>query len=61
MSRRWRSPSAAPAITGDDDYRIENAALTVAGGGKPDLTATRELGSDLLRIAGTRRAGHVTI
>lgn len=46
-----------PTITGDGYYRIDNAALTVAAGGKPQLTATRTPGTDLLRIAGTIPAG----
>lgn len=52
-----RGTGEAPAIAGDGYYGIENAALTVTGGGKPALTATRIPGSDLLRIAGTIPAG----
>ncbi|MGY2736806.1 D-alanyl-D-alanine carboxypeptidase/D-alanyl-D-alanine endopeptidase [Sphingomonas sp. UYP23] len=47
---------ASPAITGDGYYRIENRAITVAGG-TTALDVTRLPGSDTLRITGTVGAG----
>nr|WP_241659800.1 D-alanyl-D-alanine carboxypeptidase [Sphingomonas glacialis] len=47
---------ASPAITGDGYYRIENRAITVAGG-KTALEVTRLPGSDTLRITGSVGTG----
>lgn len=47
---------AAPPITGDGYFRIENRAMTVAGG-KASLSAARTPGSDVLRVTGTIPAG----
>lgn len=49
-------PGAPPAIAGDGYYRIDNRAITIAGG-KAALEVTRTPGSDMLRIAGTIPAG----
>ncbi|MEG3125317.1 D-alanyl-D-alanine carboxypeptidase/D-alanyl-D-alanine endopeptidase [Sphingomonas sp. GB1N7] len=45
------APGAAPTMTGDGYYRIDNRATT--GGMKVALSLTREPGSDLLRVSGT--------
>lgn len=50
------APGAAPAIASDGYYRIENRAVTGAGG-KETLSATRVPGSDVLRIAGNVPVG----
>lgn len=49
-------PGAPPAVAGDGYYRIDNRAITTAGG-KAALEVTRMPGSDMLRIAGTVPAG----
>lgn len=50
---RAAAPGAQPTIVGDDYYRIDNRAMTVAGAGKPALSVTRMPGSDVLRVTGT--------
>jgi D-alanyl-D-alanine carboxypeptidase/D-alanyl-D-alanine-endopeptidase (penicillin-binding protein 4) len=50
------APGAAPTIADDGYYRIENRAVTVAGG-KETLAATRVPGSDVLRITGNVPVG----
>jgi len=53
------TPGAAgvsPAVSDDGYYRIENRAITVAGG-KMALEVTRVPGSDVVRVAGTVPAG----
>lgn len=47
---------APPVIGGDGYYRIENAAITVAGT-RSSLEVTRQPGSDVLRISGTLGSG----
>lgn len=44
---------AAPAVTSDGYFRIDNRVVTVAAGGKRSIGYTREPGSDLLRLSGT--------
>ena len=52
LTVRPGAPGAAPVVTGDGYFRIENRAVTVAAGAKPDLDLTRTPGSDVLTVTG---------
>lgn len=53
LAVRPTTPGAAPEVTGDGYFRVDDRVLTVPAGGAAAVVATRRPGSDVLRLDGT--------